>query len=577
MVINLVTAVSRPENLQRIHKSISLALSKSTIRARWLLVVDGPGVISPAREAKIVGGSFEVKIIPYLGGKCSYGIAQKNHAMDKITDGYYHCIDDDNIVHQDFFQGIERAIRTNPKKRAFAFGQKRWDNIKSLTAAPDRMVYGKIDNTMFVVHSSLVGEHRYDLSQSGREDFLFFRKLYDLYQDEFVFLPETLAYYNFIKHFPAETKEEKQSIPAKSIVASSSAPPPELLSAVRSSEVLKIALYSAKRERCGISTYTEHLAEALALLGHNVKYFNCQPPYEPTFEEILEWRPDVVHVQHETSIVPPDGVMENYLNLLRSQGARVLFTLHTATQVAAQLASRIGAPHKSVITHRFSQEAPGSVVIPMPCTSIGISPSRAILRDWFGFPEDAFVVSTVGFMIPWKAHAEIAESLTAWLTENPSIHLQIIASEHFNESLKGHAQECRLRLERVASRFKEGRVRHIDGYPSDLELVERLSVSDLGYVWCPFDTASSSAAAAQFVTAKCPLVASASTHYEGMGDGVLRAEKTDVAGFARLIQKTAKDFTLLEKLRAGQWATYKNRNYLMTAMKHLELYGKGAE
>lgn len=573
-MINLVTAVSRPGHLLRIHKSIVLSAARSNLSVRWILVVDSKEDVSKEMLEVFKSGPFDVKIIVHAGGRSLYGINQKNEAMNSLSDGYYHCIDDDNIVHPDFFNGLERAIRANPKKRAFVFGQKRWDHVKSLSASSDRMVYGKIDNTMFVVHMSLIGGHRYDISRAGREDFLFFKNLYDLHGDEFVFLSETLAYYNFIKYFPAVTKEEQQPVILQ-VIRSAAAPPADLAAAVRSSKVLKIALYSAKRARCGISTYTEHLTESLALLGHEARYFNCLPPYEETLEEILAWNPDVVHVQHETSIVPPAEILEKYLGKIKARGARVVFTLHTATRAAAELAARIGAPYKAVVTHRSSDEANGSVVIPMPCTNVGIGPSRDELRKFFSFPKDAFIVSSVGFMIPWKSHAEIAESLSAWLAEDPAVHLQIIASEHFNESMRGHAQECRSRLERLAARFGEDRVRHVSEYPSDMELIDRLSLSDLGYVWCPFDTTSSSAAAAQFVTAKCPLVASVSTHYDSMGDGVLRAEKTDVNGFARFIRKTAGNRPLLEKLKAEQRATYKDRNYIMTAMKHVELYEKG--
>jgi glycosyltransferase involved in cell wall biosynthesis len=573
-VINLVTAVSREVNILRIHKSIALSASRSTLGVRWILVVDSPQAVSPEMKDFFKRWSFEVRVIVHTGGRCPYGINQKNEGMGSIGDGYYHCMDDDNIVHPDFFSGLERAMLENPDKKAFVFGQKRWDYIKSLTADPATMAYGKIDNSMFVVHSSLIGDRRYDISKSGSEDFFFFKNLYDLHRDKFVFLQETLAYYNFIKYFPAVTQEELQPVPAK-LVKLPPAPSYALTEAVRSSDVLRIALYSAKRDRCGISTYTEHLSEALALLGHDVRYFNCLPPYERTLEEILKWKPDVVHVQHETSIVPPDEILENYLGRIKAQGARIVFTLHTATKAAALLATRIGAPHKSVVTHRPSSDAKGSVVIPMPCTNFGVTLGRSELREIFSFPQDAFVVSTVGFMIPWKSHAEIAEALATWLERDPKVHLQIIASEHFNESLRGHAEECRVRLERLAVKFGKSRVRHIVGYPSDKELIQRLSMSDLGYVWCPFDTDSSSAAAAQFVTAKCPLVASNSTHYDSMGDGVLRAEKTDVNGFAKLIEKTACDRELMAKLKAGQWATYKNRNYIMTAMRHIELYEKG--
>lgn len=574
-MINLVTAVSRPINLKRVYQSILQSLKRSSLKAKWILVVDGPNVIPAGVWETLQKGPVQVELLIHSGGKCSYGIAQKNLGMASIVTGFFHCLDDDNIVHPDFFSGLERAMRAAPGKRAYAFGQKRWDNVKSLTAAPDRMEYGKIDNTMFVVHQSLIGDKRYDLTRSGREDFHFFRGLYDLYPDEFVFISETLAYYNFIKYFPAETADEKRVIPdrpAKLLVPIT----PELSPALRAVGVLKIALYSSKRERCGISTYTDQLADSLSLLGHDVRYFGSQAPYEKTFEEILSWGPDIFHVQHETSIMPPPPVFERYLNLIAQAGARVFFTLHTESLEAAQLAGRVLGGRKSVVMHRPSEAAKAAVVIPMPCTNVGTVGDKAGLRRKFDFPDDAFVISTVGFMIPWKDHPKIAESLVPWMLENPQIHLQIIASEHFNESLKGYAQECREALGRVAARFSEGRVRHIDGYPSDRELIERLIASDLGYVWCPFDTASSSAAAAQFISARCPLVASGSTHYDLLGPGVVRSLKGDVSDFLKVIRSTAGGAELLATMRSSQWSTYRERNYLMTAVKHLELYcGEG--
>ena len=571
-MIHLVTAVSRPENLQRIHKSISISLSRSTLKAKWILVVDDASVISKKAEDQFRGGAFEVQQIVNHKGRCSYGIDQKNVGMASILDGYYHCIDDDNIVHQDFFSGLERAIKANPGKRAFVFGQQRWDDIKSQVAAPDRMEYGKIDNTMFAVHSSLIGEHRYDLSRSGREDFHFFRKLYDLHREDFVFIPETLAYYNYIKHFPAETKAETAPL----VVVDTPKVPASYVVSVpsKSPDVMKIALYSSKRDRCGISTYTSQLEEAFTLLGHNVRYWGSQPPYDATFDEIRSWKPDVFHVQHENSIMPSDGSLEKYAGLMCREGTRVVFTLHTESDAAIQMvrAATMNAA-KSIVVHRPTASATDAVVVPMPCTSVGVMESRSDLRRRFGFPEDAFVLSTVGFMIPWKDHPRMVEALLPWIESKPFLHLQVIASEHFNESMRGYAADCRMRISRITAKFP--RVHHVDGYPSDRELVERLAASDLGYVWCPFDTGSSSAAAAQFTTARCPLVATDSSHYAFLGTGIVRGSKTDLDSFVKLVQKTAEDRALLAELRDNQRRMYRDRNYIATALKHLEIYKRG--
>lgn len=575
-MINLVTAVSRPDNLPRIHRSIARSLSRSTLKARWILVIDGEQAIPPAIDARLQDGAFEVEKLVYLGGPCPYGINQKNLGMASIVEGYYHCIDDDNIVHPDFFPSLERSMAANPKKRVFVFGQQRWDNIKSLIASPDRMEYGKIDNTMFVTHRSLIGAHRYDLSRSGREDFHFFRKLYDLHKEEFVFISETLAYYNYITHFPSETKVEQtapEMVVPKVLVdrpLSSAALPP-----ARPKSVMKIALYSSNRERCGISTYTSSLEDALASFGHDVRHFGSAPPYEQTFGEVMGWKPDVFHFQHETGIMPPEPVIEKYSSLMSRDGVRTMITLHTEDESTLRIARKVsgGLPGR-VIIHRRTTDATDAIFLPMPCTCIGPLPDKISMRRKHGIPEDAFLVSTVGFMIPWKDHPKVVELLAPWLKSRKDVHLQVIASEHFNESVRVYADVCRKQLSAIASQFKEERIHHVDSYPSDRELIERLVASDLGYVWCPFDTGSSSAAAAQFTTARCPLVASDSSHYAFLGTGIVRAPKTDVNAFVDLIRKTAEDPALLARLSSEQWLMYRERNYLATALKHLELYQK---
>jgi hypothetical protein len=303
-----------------------------------------------------------------------------------------------------------------------------------------------------------------------------------------------------------------------------------------------------------------------------VRYFSSREPYDETFSEIRAWRPDVFHIQHETSIMPPEQTLERYAALMTREGIKVMVTLHTENDGTLRLAkaSTLAIP-KRVILHRPTPSATDAVVIPMPCTTLGVAGSREELRKKFGFPKDAFIISTVGFMIPWKDHPKIVETLAPWISEHEKIHLQVIASEHFNPVFSGYAQGCREQISRFAAKIP--RILHIDGYPDDRELVERLVASDLGYVWCPFDTGSSSAAAAQFTTARCPLVATDSSHYAFLGSGIVRSPKGDLDAFVKSIKSTSINADLLKKLRENQWTMYLERNYLETARKHLDLYG----
>lgn len=201
-MISVVTAVSRHRNLGRIRRSLEWATLGSGVRVRWVLVFDPPMPTDPEIvRAVSEPGAVDVKSIVYEGGSFKYGIPQKNAGMASIEDGFYYLLDDDNIVHPNLFKRLGMAMRENPGKKAFAFGQIRWDKHGNLFARPDLMEPFMIDNSMFVVHRDLIGHDRYDAGYAGMEDFYFFRRLFDKDPGTFVFLDEFLAYYNYMHYF----------------------------------------------------------------------------------------------------------------------------------------------------------------------------------------------------------------------------------------------------------------------------------------------------------------------------------------------------------------------------------------
>lgn len=335
---------------------------------------------------------------------------------------------------------------------------------------------------------------------------------------------------------------------------------------------MRIALYSSKRERCGISTYTAQLEKAFIALGHEVQYFSSFDPYVEVFARIIAWKPDVIHVQHEMSIMPQDSELHGYLSQVKTTcGTRIAVTFHTDSEAAINSWYQSFPKGTLVILHRPSKGMRDAKIVPMPCTMLDPLPDRFQMREKYHFPKDAFIISTVGFMIPWKQHPELIGMIAPWIMRKPAM-LQVIASAHFNPTLKAYADVCQKQISDVAGRM-EGRLHHIVNYPSDEEVVERLAASDLGYVWCPFDTGSSSAAGAQFTTARCPLVASDSSHYSNLGKGLVYAPKNDMTAFVEMVIKVSSNPEFLWHLKTAQEATYQERNYLQTAKIHLMYYG----
>jgi len=143
-------------------------------------------------------------MVTFSGGSSRFGIKQKNYGIDLIEDGFVYILDDDNIVHPGLFCEMKEAFGRCDKKKAFVFNQQRWDIHGLLRAKHENMRPCHIDNSQFVVHRKLIGDLRYDLTKAGIEDFLFFREIYDKYPEEFEFIDRTLAFYNYLIHFPGE-------------------------------------------------------------------------------------------------------------------------------------------------------------------------------------------------------------------------------------------------------------------------------------------------------------------------------------------------------------------------------------
>lgn len=203
--LNIVTAVSRPTNLRRILASIDDTVQLSGLSLKWILIFDAPADAPSDFQALVnVISKFRVQKASWPNGPVKFGILQKNMGIDLCDDGFYYLLDDDNIIHPNFFKRIGELIRANPDKEAFAFNQQRWDFHGNISATPERMVPGKIDNSMFVVHTKLIGSDRYNLGLAGNEDGYFFQGLYLKKKETFLFVDEFLAYYNYITHFPGK-------------------------------------------------------------------------------------------------------------------------------------------------------------------------------------------------------------------------------------------------------------------------------------------------------------------------------------------------------------------------------------
>lgn len=141
MRVSVITAVSRPQNLPLLAESLARAHCPG-LKLNWVWEFD--------LEKRFVGGQ-----IP------------KNIALERIEDGWVWMLDDDNLVHPEFFKiALEHA-----DAEAIVVSQIRRDG-DTLHAAPENAHPGGIDIAQALLRRSLIGDQRLLSQHDGDGHFL---------------------------------------------------------------------------------------------------------------------------------------------------------------------------------------------------------------------------------------------------------------------------------------------------------------------------------------------------------------------------------------------------------------------
>ena len=189
MLINVITPVSRPENLPQLRQSILQAQGDS-IEVRWILVFDSYSVGSAPAWAHTEYYTLD------SAGKGLSGNPQRNLGLDITTEGYVYFLDDDNIVHPGLFKKAGEVL--DAKHRAMVVNQVNKRGKRRLQATPG-LRPGYVDTAMVIMRRDLIGSLRWEPYNYGA-DGEFFSTLYQRHPHDFVVLPNLdLSYYNYLR------------------------------------------------------------------------------------------------------------------------------------------------------------------------------------------------------------------------------------------------------------------------------------------------------------------------------------------------------------------------------------------
>lgn len=193
--INILTRCTRQNNLLDIAKTIF----NDKFIVNWYILFD-TNVIKDI-DADIITELYNIgSKIKYIKGiKNDYGYGMINTVIDEITNGFVYILDDDNIMHENFYESILQNINTNPTFTGFIFNQKvnglDFTGLDIRLAAHENVRVGGIDVGQFLLHRDLIGDYRFFSGYKGDGEFI--TKIYPENLDKFIFINEELCYYNY--------------------------------------------------------------------------------------------------------------------------------------------------------------------------------------------------------------------------------------------------------------------------------------------------------------------------------------------------------------------------------------------
>jgi len=183
MKINIITPCSRPGNLRAVYSSLNFPFYA------WYIIFDSEEI--PKKERAWLEEIPNVFLSSFEGGRLGY--VQRNSVLRDIKKGFCYFLDDDTIVHPNFYERLNE-IHKKLKKGIYIFGQ----DIGGKYPKRKTMIKpGYIDMGQYVVSCDYFKDLYF--LQATNSDGVIIEHLYNSYPEDVVYIGEILSYYNKLR------------------------------------------------------------------------------------------------------------------------------------------------------------------------------------------------------------------------------------------------------------------------------------------------------------------------------------------------------------------------------------------
>lgn len=205
MKFKIVTRCTRTGNLLKIKQSVF----DSKFDIDWHIIFDN-SVLKDVSVDLLTQLQTSNTFFHFLTGKQGDLLyPQSGEIVKQFTEGLVYYLDDDNILHENFYKEISKSVKQNKDKKIFVVGQlvdgKDFTGLQIREAAPEHTKFQHIDMGQLLIDYSVFKQ--YDFIGDYAADGHFIDKIYKEQPQWFFWNNKVLSYYNYL------VKKRKPNLP----------------------------------------------------------------------------------------------------------------------------------------------------------------------------------------------------------------------------------------------------------------------------------------------------------------------------------------------------------------------------
>jgi len=202
MIINIITRSTRLQNLKTVKESVFNSIPIG-IDIKWHIVFDTSSLKDI--DAELLSDLKDDSTQYYFekGDKVGMLYPQCSNIISKFKEGWVYFVDDDNIVHDGFYEYVLEMSNIFPEKLIHVVSQnvagKDFTGLDYRLAAAQNMKKGGIDLAQYISHVNVYNKHGYKFKPDYCADGILISEVFKKMPESFTFTPTIYSHYNYLE------------------------------------------------------------------------------------------------------------------------------------------------------------------------------------------------------------------------------------------------------------------------------------------------------------------------------------------------------------------------------------------